>query len=205
MTINNEDILISKAVDGVATAEEWSQLEALAAIDSSIWARLGEMTRMQAQLAGALDEAIAIADEVEIDMDRIHRHHALHIHVRTWGGWAVAAVLALALFGGQLGSFATSGGQQAAGWLGPNATPDEVLEQYRTVGTLDGRFVSELPTIMVDVRLNPESGQQEMFYMRRLLERVPVEGLYTSAPDGSDVVPVLIPAGVRTPDSPREF
>ncbi|MFG0256362.1 MAG: hypothetical protein ACF8GE_00495 [Phycisphaerales bacterium JB043] len=202
MTINNEDILLSKAVDGVATDEEWAQLESLASLDPTIWARLGEMTRMQSRLNEAMMEATSIADDVDIDMERARNHHGLHIHVRTWGGWAVAAILALALFGGQM--MPLSGGQ-TAGLVTTNLSPDEALEQYRTVGTLDGRFVSELPTIMVDVRIDPESGRPEMFYMRRFLERVPVNGLYTADLDGNDVVPMLLPAGVRAPATPREF
>jgi hypothetical protein len=206
MTIDAQDILLSKAVDGTATTEEWSQLETMASLDASLWERLAAMTRLQSQLASALDQATDAAERVELDLDRAHNHRHLSIHVRTWGGWAVAAVLALGLFGGNLAGLSIqSNGGQVAGIGVSNMTPDEVLDQYRTVGTLDGRFVSELPTVMVDVRVDPQTGQQEMFYLRRFLERVPLDGLYTSDPQNEGVIPVVLPASSSSTSSDRVF
>ena len=206
MTIQPEDILLSKAVDGTATDEEWDQLESIGSVDPTIWRRFGEMNRLQSHLDDAIDQATQLAQTVELDMDRARSHHVLSIRVRSWSGWAVAAILTLALLGGRLGLLSShSNTAQSAGLLSLDASPDEVLEQYRTVGTLDGRFVSELPTVMVDMRVDPSTGQAEMFYMRRFLERVRVDGLYTSDPLAHDVVPVIIPTSTGAPRSPRQF
>jgi hypothetical protein len=205
MTINAIDILLSKAVDGIATQEEWAYIQDEATLDPSIWKRLADLTRLQSQLGNALEETLETAGTVELDMNRAHNHHSLSIHVRKWSGWAVAAILALAVVGTKFGLLTpVSNSGLNAGWLSADASPEEALEQYRTVGTINGRIVSELPTLFVDVRVDPQTGQQEMFYLRRFLERVAVDGMYTSDPQGQDVVPVLVPVSSSNTDT-REY
>ncbi|MFG0275769.1 MAG: hypothetical protein ACF8QF_12010 [Phycisphaerales bacterium] len=199
MTIDHEDILISKAADGCASAEEWDELRRLGAIDPTLWDRLAAESRSCALLAQGLEEATRIADGVEIDASRAAGAAHMRFRLRVWSGWAAAAAVAVVWLGNSiLGTGAYMG--DTAGFTGVS-NADQALDRYRALGTAEGRFVSELPMVMVSSETDPETGRVEVLYLRRILERTEIDGMYTAAEDetGSLMpVPVPVPVGLQT-------
>jgi hypothetical protein len=120
-----ELLLISRVVDHEATPADWAELEAMSLADPSIWHRLAQAERAHAALSDAVEDAIAIAECVELPRHSAavasaaaaptaHATHVLHadgtpapLQFRTadkrgWAGaliqragWSVAASLAL--------------------------------------------------------------------------------------------------------------
>jgi len=122
MQETNLDILISRAVDGVACPADWDVLEAAASRDASVWRDLARAQRLDASLTAAVREATAAAQSVGLDAAELRRitgaastglpttAEARRAHERrvddgmgvrgravaTWGGWAAAAALVVA-------------------------------------------------------------------------------------------------------------
>lgn len=194
MTVSRQDILITRAVDAAATPEDWREIEALALADPSLWKRLAHEVRTHSLLTGALDAATATADAVELDPQRTHAAGAFRLRLRAWSGWAAAAVIALAWIGGAaiLNSPAFPG--SFAGVSAMPASAEEALDQYRALGVQEGRYLYELPMVMVDSQRDPDSERIEILYMRRILERAEISAMYTAAPDEEGKpVPVAVP------------
>jgi hypothetical protein len=203
MTIDRIDILLSRAVDGIATAEDWIEIEKIGANDPSVWRTLAEELRAQAALESAVEEQIAIADMVEIDTGAAHASHSFNRRMRTWSGWAAAAVVTLAWIGasGMLGASGFAGGQQAG--LVSSMTADQALDQYREKGLREGRLMTEYPAIMLQSRVLDDSGRIEVYYMRRFIERAEINAMYVTPDDGQSVVPV--PVSPFVPVRGQEF
>lgn len=110
---------------------------------------------------------------------------------RRWtgrAGWAVAAGLMLIWLVGELGPdpHATAPpGPDTSLMLPASFTADEAYDQYVSIGEKAGRVVAELPTVMVESRAMPD-GTFEVLYVRQLLERETVSGVYGPVPDGAD-------------------
>lgn len=207
MTIDHEDILISKAADGVASPEEWDEIRRLGALDPTVLERLAAESRAAALLAQGLDEATGVADSIEIDTARATGAAHMRFRLRVWSGWAAAAVLAVAW----LGDAVTGGGLFFGGAAGFGAatSADQALDHYRALGAAEGRFVSELPMVMLETMSDPETGRVEVLYLRRILERAEVSGMYTAAPDENGALaPVALPIPVSSetfPANPRVY
>ena len=93
----DRDLLISRVVDDAASAGDWAQLRALAEYDPSVWRELFEAQHAQAELAQAVQQAIAIADGIEAPVESLPGH-GLRFRARQvagWAGWAVAASVAV--------------------------------------------------------------------------------------------------------------
>lgn len=201
MTIDREDILISKAVDGVALPEEWDEIRRLGALDPTILERLAAESRAGALLSQGVDEATRIADEIEIDATRARGAAHMRFRLRAWSGWAAAAALGVAWLGNAFAGGAIFPGA-TAGFTGVS-NADQAFERYRALGTAEGRFVSELPMVMVESQTDPETGRVEVIYLRRILERAEINGMYTAAPDeNGQLTPVPLPIPVRSETFP---
>ncbi len=100
----DRDLLISRVVDDAATARDWDQLRALAEYDPSVWRELFEAQHAQADLARAVEQAIAIADGIDAPTDAL-TGPSLRFRIRKvagWTGWALAAGVAIAWMAPQL-------------------------------------------------------------------------------------------------------
>lgn len=203
MTIDRIDILLSRAVDGIATADDWIELEKIGANEPSVWRTLAEELRAQATLESAVEEQIAVADMVEIDTSAAHASHSFNRRMRTWSGWAAAAVVALAWIGasGMLGANGFGGSQQAG--IGPTLTADQALDEYREKGLREGRLMTEYPAVMLQSRVIDDTGRIEVYYMRRFIERAEINAIYVTPDDGQSVVPV--PVSPFVPVRGQEF
>lgn len=196
--VAREEILIGRVVDNEATPAEWNELEALAAHDGAVWARLARTQRDADALRAGFELVAAGAEEAD-SADRVAgAAHAMSIRLRSWTGWAAAAAIALAWVG--LRGVLQTGGQtrpgaEVAGIL----TPDEALQRYLSEGEKEGRVVGQLPKQMLDVRTNAK-GEREVVYIRAICEVAPFDRMYHFVQDehGRPVI-APVPASQMTP------
>lgn len=105
-----EEVLFGRVVDREATPDDWVELERLGDADSAIWARLARAERAHARLCTAVEDAIAIAECVDLPRAEVQRLRLAGENAvnnsggRGWGafirrgaGWALAACLSLLL------------------------------------------------------------------------------------------------------------
>ncbi|MEQ8317509.1 MAG: hypothetical protein RIE77_07970 [Phycisphaerales bacterium] len=124
----DRDLLISRVVDDAASAQDWEQLRALAEYDPGVWRELFEAQHAQAELAQAVEQAIAIADGIEAPLDDLPAA-SFRFRVRkvsSWAGWAVAASVAVVwaapFFATQAGAPIPSDGRELAGGSATGST-----------------------------------------------------------------------------------
>lgn len=179
-----EDVLIGRVVDGEASDTDWTDLERLARADADIWKRVAHAQRAHARLERAVEDAIAVAELVDIPVYRPAR--AFWGSMRSSLGWAVAAVLAIA-FVGRFQQYlpGSSGPAQQAG-LGSTliplntASPDQAYDRYIRSGLADGRVVGEMEPVLIEARQVPNAAgtpTHEVIVMRRVVERFSGENL----------------------------
>lgn len=183
------DILITRIIDGEATPEDWAAFRALAVRQPSIWRELAECQQDHADLSGAVGSAARLADSIDLPVEHA-RSAQLSRRVRgvlAWGGWAMAAAVALAFStkpGGQGASDMNTAGPSLLGpGVIPVSNPDEAYDAYMKLGQEQRRVVEEVPTrILVETRAL-EDGTFEVRYLRQILERVTVPTLYEFGED----------------------
>jgi hypothetical protein len=169
-----EDVLIGRVIDGEASSTDWDALDRLAQSEPAVWERLGRAQRAHARLEREVEDAIALAELIELPASHAATA-SLNMRFRQYSGWAMAAVLGLAL----LGSFGLNlGGSRGGGNGGLQAgigarslSPDEALDQYVQSGLASGRVLGEMPAVLVDARPAQQGGGQEVLFVRQILER----------------------------------
>ncbi len=193
------DILIVRLADGDATDADWSEFQLRAASDRIPWQRLAEEQYITTQLRQGFTEATSLALNVRLPHEaESHQNEfesfddtrfSIATFARTYGGWfaAAAAVLALAInlalplqtvpndnSALDQGSLAAANpNNQSTQSLPVVYTPDQHYQEY-----LDApHVVRELPPMLMQARTN-ESGQRELIYMRRIVERQVSTGLF---------------------------
>jgi anti-sigma factor RsiW len=196
MTIEREDVLISRVVDGEASDADWRELESLAAEDGAVMRRLAEAQSQEAALREAMAGELARAEAVELPERHAATVYQFRSRLQGWTGWAAAAAVALA--------WATAGGALRGGgetnvagasWGAPAST-EEAFERYQLMGLAEGRVLGELPLVMLRAEQR-EDGQTDVTYLRRVLERKTVTGVYEPGVD-ADGRPALLPARLET-------
>jgi len=178
-----EDILVGRVSDGEASPHDWAELESIARRDAGVWQRLALAQRAHARLERAVEDRIAIAELVDAPR-RVHGDHAgvFTTRWRAYGGWAAAAVVALAWFatvrqhGPGAGPQSPIGTVQTAQLIpAPAPNADELFSKYLDAGKATGRVVGEMPLMMVDARPSTEPGREDaqvVYYIRPVLEQV---------------------------------
>jgi hypothetical protein len=169
-----EDVIIGRIVDGEASPSDWHDLDRIAEKDAAVWQRLAQAQRAHARLERAVEDEIAVAELVSLPLHRERAVYDFVSRVRSYGGWAIAAVLALALIGAY-NPLSRGTPLNAAGFTGvplEQATPDQAYDRYLQAGMKDGRVVQEMPSVLVDSKdLNGAQGG-EVVIVRRVMERV---------------------------------
>jgi hypothetical protein len=123
------------------------------------------------------------------------------------GGWAVAAVLALAFLGNRVGVInmnapaANTAGLTSipANYFQVN-NPDDALALYRTQGKQAGRVIAEVP-VLLESRPAATGRGFEVVYVRQILERAQVNDLYRFTQDEANRP---VPVRVTMPRSPSQ-
>lgn len=196
MTGVDRDVLITRVLDGEATPEDWAAFRAMAEREPAVWGDLAGAQQDRAELAGALAEAIAVADRVEAPIE-VHAGERLRARFRTgaaWLGWAAAAAMALGAFSGRLPGAdrgLAAGGAQQAG-LFPISTPEDALRLYLDKGQQAGSVLYEVPErVMISSTPAPDGRGYTVVYLRQIVERQRVEDFYRLGQnEAGDAVPV---------------
>jgi len=192
MPAHERDAMISRVVDGCASAGDWDRFRAMAADDPEIWSELAVAQRQYEALGEVMQHASQIADSVELPGGAVrHDHHQNRLDfVSRWGGWAAAAAILLVWVAGMrapLGS--PDPGSMKAGLLPSGAkalnaaTPEEAMDQYMTAGFQAGQVVGEMPNPVVIETRPMADGSFEVLYLRQILERRVLSEVYRETND----------------------
>lgn len=179
------DLLVSRIADGEADQRHWSELEALAATDPSVWKVLAQAQRDQASLSVAVGVALHAADRVDLPSPEAaggwRPEGAPRPVVRNWtrlgafSGWAAAACVALAWSGVfKIGDLGRQHPSNNAAILNVS-TPEDALQAYYRLGGERGSVVGELPQqrLLDSRRVVGQGGQRgiEVLVVRQIVER----------------------------------
>ena len=203
MTVNRVDILINRIVDREASDADWAEVESLALQDGVLWKRLAEAQREHAVLCAGVEDALAVVDAVDLPRVNADAAHHFTMRWRVWGGWAVAATLAL-VWATTRGLLPTPGqpGGQTAGLTPVNLTTEQAFDEYMARGFEEGRILAELPTVMVNARRAEDDPQAtDITMMRRVIELKRVRGAYRVGVDELGQLQ-LVPADPTTIELP---
>ncbi len=195
-----EEVLITRVTDGEASARDWAEVERLAERDPAMWRRLAEAQRAHAILSRAVEDSIAASELVELPAGEPTGVLATIGRVREYGGWALAAVLAIAFIGVRLGGV-PGGGQPGAGGvfqggLTPvSMTPEHAWANYIDAGTRSGQVLGEMPSVLVEARpLGGDGTQYEVIVLKRVFAKEIVTDPTVFGVQRDDVGrPVLVP------------
>ncbi len=199
------DLLLSRIIDGEAGTADWSSFKLLAEREPSLWRELAEAQRQQADLAAEVACAVSVADAVDVPF---HEHASVQLRERfrlvgTWGGWAVAAMVALAWTAGLIGPSGQPGPSDNRASLLPTSfgSPADALRYYVDEGQKQGQVVGEVPAkVLLNSRRQATGEGFEVIYVRQIVERAVVDDLYRF---GSDELGQPVPVPVEfTPARP---
>lgn len=197
------DILISKVVDGAANAGDWTDLERAASERPAVWRELALAQRDQALLVLAVGREVSCAERVDAPQPSTaspaHRLRRFGV----WGGWAVAATLALAYVTPGVGGRGSAGMNQAGlvpdlGVLKDKLSADQAWEVYEAAGKREQRVLGELPErLLVDATPAPDGHGVQVIFIRQIKERVTLPQLLKESCDEMGR-PTAAPVQVRT-------
>lgn len=175
-----EEILITRIVDGEAFEDDWREFEALASTDAALWQRLARAQREQDMLERDVQDAVAVAELIDIPNASVHSF-ALMARFRQYSGWAVAAIISLALLtvmGYQVTGSGTPGNQAGVMMTIPADMPaEQIFESYMDNGLAQGVVVGEGPTLLVDVQILTGGNGYVVQVMRQIIERRELQDL----------------------------
>ena len=205
------DLLISRIADGEASQQDWNSFSSLAEQHPRAWKSLAQAQRDHQSLSLAVGVAVHAAEHVDLPTRdaadvflRRARPHASAARVRQFGGWAVAATIAIAwlsVSGGQFvlpGSNSQNPEKLAAAGFYPVHSPDDALQLYRDQGKQSGRVLAEVP-VLLESRPATTGRGYEVVYVRQILEHAQVENLLRFARDEAGK-----PIPVRVNLTPRD-
>ena len=189
MTGTDRDILISRVIDGEASPEDWSALKALAERDPSVWRDLAGLQQDHAELAGAMTEIVAIADDVDAPVESSGGVAERGRLLRAYGGWAAAAALALGWFVrppttdglDMIPADNAAGASKAAlspFGLSQRSVPEDYFNAYLRAGEKSGNVLGEIGEPVLVEAIPQNDGSYEVRYLRQVLERRIVPQVY---------------------------
>ncbi|MBX3405256.1 MAG: hypothetical protein KF869_00725 [Phycisphaeraceae bacterium] len=186
-TRDRVDLLVSRIADSEATPEDWGVFNDLAERHPWAWRDLARAQRDHAAMCAAVSAAVEPADFVTLPVRAGGRGAGAspsRMPMIGWGGWAVAACLALVFFGGVRPAAPVSPVGHAAGVNLASWTPDDFVKGYVDAGQRSGLVMGEVPQrVLIESRaLGPNEGF-EVVYVRQFVERARVRDLVRFAAD----------------------
>ena len=195
------DLLISRVVDGVATARDWDAFQSIAGSDIVAWRELamslGSAQSDQTSLSRAVEIQAASAALVGLPSDEAAlRPIEFSAAGKAWSfvrgglGWVAAAALALAVYSGRFNQSrvnSPSGSTITAGLGAPipetdDDTSKDLLNKYLDRGIATGEVLGELPDKLMlqaqPVKLADGSDGYEVVFVRQIVERAQLRDLY---------------------------
>jgi hypothetical protein len=208
MNTDLRDILITRAVDGRARPEDWHTIETLARTEPAIWRELALAQRDERALSIAVTDAAGRADGIDLpdaELEHAAHHNPRAVVVRrsrlaaTWGGWAAAALIALAMVSRQQAGSGNAlqpnlAGVPGSGAINAMGTASDALNNYLALGKKDGTVLGEMPDKLLVRTTKIEGGEgYEVVFVRQIVERARVPGLYkVSSDEAGNATPVRI-------------
>ncbi|MDI1288501.1 MAG: hypothetical protein PSX37_00945 [bacterium] len=192
------DLSLSRLVDGVATRSDIHNIDAEEAARPGAWREVALAQKLNTALITDLRPLAAKADAVSLQpasilsptdqpAPRIIQHdpaaerfsRRLRLGA-AWGGWAVAAVVAIAVrLPNTTGN--TNTGNTASM---PILSAAEALTNYLSKGRNEGSVIGELPKkVLVNTTQAPDGQGYEVIFIRQIMERVRVDDLYRYSSD----------------------
>ncbi|MHC5062732.1 MAG: hypothetical protein ACYTG5_02015 [Planctomycetota bacterium] len=180
--ITRDEILIDRVIGRDDQPADWRELRSLAADDQNVWKRLLDSMEDETLLRAASSGYLRIAEGVEAP---------LPTRPRPWSrsasrflsplGWIAALAMALL-------------------WI--TFPPESISNQPAETVTApalvaDGEVITELPRVLVSSEPSANGESLELLYMRRILERVQVDELYSL---GRDEAGMASPATITAAD-----
>ncbi|MBX3364836.1 MAG: hypothetical protein KF866_08740 [Phycisphaeraceae bacterium] len=197
MNATDRDVLISRIIDGEASAEDWSLVRAMAERDPTLWSELAAAQQDHTELCAAVAMRVDIAEQIEAPIEEV-ASQTLRRRLRlagSGGGWLIAAALALAWVLGPHTGRPAPVSHGAALFPHIGTTPEEALEAYIQRGAQSGRVVGVVPELLVQDSWALEDGSgYEIYYIRQIVERVVVPDLYRlTQTESGELVPTKAP------------
>jgi len=208
---DRRDVLIGRVVDGEADSQDWAEIRELAGDDQSVFAEIAQLQDLRRDTIEMVEGAGDVADTVELPL-YAHPKATPAGRLRfagVWGGWAVAAMVAIAwsvglrpgdpLFVGDLNA------DMQAGNLGGGViqTAGDALQQYLDLGKASGMVVGELPSgIVLEKQPLADGSGYEVLYIRPIIERATVHNVFREIQVESgkmQIVPAQIPERASQP------
>lgn len=186
----DRDLLITRAIDGRASAIDWAAMEALAGRDPSFWRELALAQRDQRVLERLVGVASNVADSVDLpavpEFGSIgHLSHDREVRrrsgLRIWGGWVAAAILFVAILSGKLNTQLPAQGQNSidAGLIPANWSSDQYIDQALQKGQKDGKVMGEYGDPYVLATEPSKDGKgYTVVYIRPILVKRQIQGMY---------------------------
>lgn len=230
MTEERVDLLISRAVDCLATGGEWEELAGLAGSDPTLWRQVAMTLRDRGGFGRAVEGLTAVADRIELPAARPAVHTAApkapapapwRHRGALWGGWAVAAMVALTWGLAVLMARAPAPGPAPAPEP-PSVAERRMLDRPPTAADLaswpaddlraawldrgrrENLVLGELPEkVLLDTRNTPSGEGYEILFFRPVLERAIVPDLYEFRGRDETGRPTPVPVRYQTSGPPR--
>ncbi len=208
---DRRDVLIGRIIDGEASGQDWAEFRQIAGDDQAVFAEIAELQDLRKRTLELVDDAGNFAETVDLPM-HLHLKSSPAHRLRSagvWGGWAIAAMIAIAwsigLRPGDPLIFGNTDSSQANLGAGVINTAGEAFQKYLDLGKQSGSVIGEMPSgIVLDKRPFEDGSGYEVLYIRPIIERVVVRDrdVYrqTMNENGqTQIVPAPMPASAVAP------
>ena len=197
MSIDRHEQLVDRILNRDLQARDLDELAQLSQNDPQALSQIAATLRAAATIETGIEAAESIANSIELPDSNVLRKTP-SIPIVRWSGWATASMLAAAwLFVAILKPALPSSDEPVRSNI--LLTASEALEQYMRAGKEEGRIVEELPLITVELRPAEDGDGMDVFYVRRLIERAHVKGMYKMGMDDQGRAVVLPTEEISSP------
>lgn len=210
----DDDVVVSRLLDGRGGAADWRRLREVVTADGSAWERVIGAAGDHDSLGAALADIGARADGTDLaaappaaepeETLRIARHAAdgrrSDRSARSARlGWLVAACMALGIVSVALRPKEMQGPLNTAGPNLDALTASDFMNGYKERASKDGTLVAEMPQrVVLESRPSADGKGHEVLYLRQFIERAVVDDLFKFGIDESGR-PVMVPASLQKP------
>ena len=197
MSTDQYEQLIDRILNRELQARDLDELAQLSQTEPQALSQIAATLRAAATIETGVEAAQSIAASIELPDSNDLKSSASIPAVR-WSGWAAAAMLAAAWV---LSVVLKPSLPSVDGPIRSNIllSANEALEQYIRAGIAEGRIVEELPLLTVELRPAEDGEGMDVFYVRRVLERAHVKGMYKMGMDEQGRAVVLPTDEISSP------
>jgi len=193
--MSDRDVLMTRVIDGEASASDWAAFRRLSENEPEIWREIEEAQALNSALCAAVGEATRVAGAVELDSPEHAVFHQRIRSARSWGGWLIAAAVMLAW---SLNLPAQGPGVASTSGIGPGMIrvdePVDALRAYVDRGREAGTVVGLVPDVRVlEARAREDGAGFEVLLVRQIIERQQVDQVYRWTQDEmGNLIPIRV-------------